>query len=90
MKFSKKILLGFVNGFGDPVGIASPWYMKLKVLMKRLYQLEDALSWDDPIPPGNRKEWVDVMVEALVTGVLRFPRSTKSVRATGSQTCSVW
>ena len=56
---------------------------KLKVLMKRLYQLQDALSWDDPTPPGNRQEWIDVMVEALVTGVLRFPRSTRPVKATG-------
>ena len=83
LKFSKRILLGFVNGFGDPLGMASPWYMKLKVQMKRLYELQDALSWDDPIPAGNRQEWIDVMVEALLTGVVQFPRSTRPARAGG-------
>ena len=83
VKLSKRILLGFVNGFGDPLGIASPWYMKLKVLMKKLYELQDALSWDDSIPIGNRQEWIDVMVEALVTGVLKFPRSTRPMKANG-------
>ena len=81
VKLSKRILLGFVNGFGDPLGIASPWYMKLKVLMKKLYELQEALSWDDLILVGNRQEWIDVMVEALETGLLKFSRSTRPARA---------
>ena len=84
-KLSKRILLGFVNGFGDPLGMASPWYMKLKLLMKKLYQLEDALSWDDLIPDSNRQEWIDVMVEALTTEHLMFPRSTRPLNATGER-----
>ena len=44
MKLSKRNLLGFVNGIGDPLGIGSPWYMKLKLLMKKLYLLESPLS----------------------------------------------
>ena len=83
MKLSKRILLGFVNCFGDPLGIASPWYMKLKMNMKRLYQLQDVLGWDDEIPSSNRQEWIDVMIEALVTGMLHFPRSTRPKNATG-------
>ena len=55
--------------------------MKLKVLMKKLYELQEALSWDDSIPVGNRQEWIDVMVEALETGVLKFSRSTRPARA---------
>ena len=47
MKFSKRILLEFVNGFGDPLGIASPWFMKLKTIMKKLYQVQEVLTWDD-------------------------------------------
>ena len=72
-----------MNCFGDPLGIASPWYMKLKMNMKRLYQLQDVLGWDDEIPSSNRQEWIDVMIEALVTGMLHFPRSTRPKNATG-------
>ena len=31
VKLTKRNLLGFVNGSGDPLGIGSPWYMKLKL-----------------------------------------------------------
>ena len=79
----KRNLLGFVNGFSDPLGIASPWYQKLKVQMKRLYMMEKPLSWDEPIPEQFRAEWIAVMVEALVQGVLPFPRSTRPSNATG-------
>ena len=85
MKFTKRILLGFVNGFGDPLGIASPWYMKLKTIMKKLYQLQEVLTWDDEIPSSSRQEWINVMEEALVTGILHFPRSTRPENATGFQ-----
>ena len=44
MHLCKSNLLGFVNGFSDPIGIASPWYMKLKLLMKKLFELEESLS----------------------------------------------
>ena len=39
---------------------------------------------DTPIPEENRKEWVDVMTEALEQGVLKFPRSTCPACASGS------
>ena len=84
IKFSKRILLGFVNGFGDPLGIASPWYMRLKLNMKKLYQLQEVLAWDDDIPSVYRQEWIDLMVEALTTKILHFPRSTRPVNATGN------
>ena len=57
--------------------------MKLKLLMKKLYQLNEPLSWDESIPLGNRQNWLDVTVEALTTGVLMFPRSTRPLNATG-------
>ena len=83
MGLCKRNLLGFVNGFSDPAGIASPWYQKLKVLMKKLYLLESPLSWDMAIPEQNRVEWIASMTEALEQGVLPFPRSTRPATATG-------
>ena len=83
MRLCKRNLLGFVNGFSDPSGIDSPWYQKLKTLMKELYLMENLLSWDMPIPEQNRSMWIDVMVEALEQGVLPFPRSTRPATATG-------
>ena len=80
---SKRNLLGFVNGLSDPLGIGSPWYMKQKLLMKKLFELENPLSWDDKVPDANREGWIEVMTEALVEGVLPFPRSTRPEHAIG-------
>ena len=79
----KRNLLGFVNGLSDPLGIGSPWYMKQKLLMKKLFELENPLSWDDKVPDANREGWIEVMTEALVEGVLPFPRSTRPEHAIG-------
>ena len=57
---SKRNLLGFVNGLSDPLGIGSPWYMKQKLLMKKLFELENPLSWDDKVPDANREGWIEV------------------------------
>ena len=84
VKLTKRILLGFLHGFCDPLGIASPWYMKLKVLMKELYELEAPLGWDDVIPVSNKEKWVAVMTEALLEGTLPFPRSTRPKNAVGT------
>ena len=57
IELTKRNLLRFVNGIGDPLGIGSPWYMKLKLLMKTLYQLETPLQGDDEIPADNHDGW---------------------------------
>ena len=57
--------------------------MKQKLLMKKLFELENPLSWDDKVPDANREGCIEVMTEALVEGVLPFPRSTRPEHAIG-------
>merc|ERR1712101_106564 len=48
---TKRILLGVTNGFGDFLGIATPFTIKFKIMMRELFMLEDALTWDEEPPP---------------------------------------
>ena len=80
----KRNLLGIVNSISDPLGIGSPWYLKLKLLMKKLFLLETPLSWDEAIPESNREEWIKIVSEALTVGVLPFPRSCRPENAIGT------
>ena len=73
---SKRILLGVVNGFGDFLGIAKPFTIRFQVLMRKLFMLEEPLTWDQAVPEQCRKEWVDLVVETLESGGVPFPRST--------------
>ena len=74
---TKRLLLGVVNGFGDFLGIASPFTIRYKVMMRQLFLLEESLTWDQPVPEQCRQVWVDLMVETLKSGTLEFPRCTR-------------
>ena len=76
-KLTKRMLLGVTNSFGDFLGIASPFTIRFKVLMRKLFQVEKPLNWDDDIPEFMREAWIEVIREALEHDHLSFHRSTK-------------
>ena len=80
-KLSKRMLLGITNSFGDLLGIASPFVIRFKVLMRKPFQLDPPLHWDDDIPQSLRLAWINLIVEALEHGDLEFNRSCKPVNA---------
>ena len=80
-KLSKRILLGITNSFGDFLGIASPFTIRFKDEMRKLFLLEEPLNWDDEVPENYKDQWINLIVEALETGSLDFPRSTRPANA---------
>lgn len=83
IKMTKRLLLGVTNSFGDFLGMASPFTIKMKLNMKKLFELDHPLGWDDDIPPGLRESWINLIVEALIADRLTFPRSTRPDNAVG-------
>ena len=83
IKMTKRLLLGVTNSFGDFLGIASPYTIRLKLLMKKLYEQDNPLAWDEDIPSGLRHAWIELISEALTHAVLTFPRSTRPANAIG-------
>ena len=65
IKFTKRNLLGVPAGNFDPIGIGSPYSIKLKIGLARLFDLEENLSWDDEIPQNMINWWVDILTEAI-------------------------
>ena len=80
---TKRLLLGVTNSFGDFLGIASPYTIKLKLSMKKMFELDIPLGWDEDIPSDMRDSWIAHIVEALVACYLYFPRSTRPDNAVG-------
>ena len=62
---TKRILLGVTNGFGDFLGIAAPFTINFKVLMRQLFLLEEPLTWDQEVPRECVDEWISLIAEAL-------------------------
>jgi hypothetical protein len=62
---TKRNLLGVTNGFGDFLGLASPFTVRFKVLMRDLFLLEEPVTWDQEVPAGVKDQWVGLITEAL-------------------------
>ena len=78
---TKRILLSQVNGVYDPLGLATPFTVRAKMMLRRLNQLN--LDWDDPIPAEERDEWIKFFAELFDMEKIRFARSTKPDGAKG-------
>ena len=50
LMMTKRNLLGVTNSFGDYLGIVEPFTIRFRLGMKNLFQQENPLAWDDPIP----------------------------------------
>ena len=83
IKLTKRNLLGIGASIYDPLGIASPYTIKLKMGMRQLFELEENLGWDDEIPASMVSWWINVMTEAIKVEMLRFKRRTKAKGYTG-------
>ena len=78
---SKRSLLSQVNGIYDPLGLATPFTVRAKILLRKLNAQK--LDWDDPIPQTERNEWIKFFGELFNMERVRFNRSTKPEGATG-------
>ena len=83
LKMTKRLLLGVTNSFGDFIGMATPFTIRLKLAMKKLFELELPLSWDEEVPDSVRDSWILLITEALSVESLEFPRSARPARALG-------
>jgi hypothetical protein len=78
---TKRLLLSQVNGIYDPLGIASPFTVRAKILLRKLNS--PPLDWDDPIPEEERMEWVEFFTDLFDMERVKIARSTKPITARG-------
>ena len=55
---TKRMILSQVNSIYDPLGLAGPYTVRAKILMRKLWTYETKLDWDDPIPEEYGREWM--------------------------------
>ena len=54
---TKRKVLSQVNSIYDPLGLASPYTVRAKILMRQLWTSETKFDWDDPISETYAQEW---------------------------------
>ena len=76
-----RICLGICNSQYDPLGLACPLVIRLKVVMKLLHQAQ--LGWSDNLPTNMKDQWWELVEMIVPAGDLAFLCSTKPEDATG-------
>ena len=76
------MILSVVNGLYDPLGLAAPFIVRAKIMLRFLVQSNN--GWDDAVSDQERQNWIKFFYEAFELEHIRFPRSTKPTEAIGS------
>merc|ERR1711867_384311 len=62
---SRRSLLALCNAVYDPLGLATPFTIKLKILMKETFSLDNPRDWDTLVSTTSVKEWATTLKEAI-------------------------
>ena len=80
---TKRMILSQVNGIYDPLGLATPFTIRAKIMMRRLFTEQKQLEWDDAIPEEYRDEWAQFFREMFNMEKIQFDRCVKPQAAVG-------
>ena len=83
IKLTKRIVLSQVNRIYDPMGLATPFTIRAKGLMRSLWISENKSDWDDPIPDMLKKEWMNFFDDLPNMEQEVFERCIKPANARG-------
>ncbi|KAL9953949.1 hypothetical protein ACROYT_G041431 [Oculina patagonica] len=59
------------------MGLAAPFTVRAKILMRQLWTSEEKLDWDDPIPEKYMREWITFFRDLRGMDRVMFPRCLK-------------
>ena len=79
-KLTKRICLGVTNTFVDFMGIAAPFVLNFKLLMKAIFDTKE-ISWNDQIPPNQLTSWTSLLTDTVKSHGLTFPRCSRPANA---------
>ena len=76
-QLTKRMILSQINSIYDPLGLAGPFTVRAKILMRHLWGSEQKLDWDDPIPEENRENWITFFKDLKDMDQVRFMKCVK-------------
>ena len=88
--FTKRQVLAQVNGIFDPLGLLSPFTVKAKILLRRIWRQDKKLGWDDPIPQSHLNDWITFFTELWEVEEIAFKRCVKPTNAIDNPTLIIF
>ena len=69
---TRRGILSMLSSVFDPLGLASPFVLKARLIVQRLCR--EKLGWDEPIPDNELKEWKKWTSELPDLALIKVPR----------------
>ena len=80
--YTRRICLRLVNSIFDPLGLVSPVTVRLKILMKEHFVIQDKYKkWDTLLEEDDRLEWIKVLRDIQELKQISVPRYCINVPA---------
>ena len=73
---TQRSMLSICNRIYDLLGLAAPYTIKLKLLMKDTLTVDNPGDWDSPVSSKLIKEWASAVKEGILQDSLWFPHAT--------------
>ena len=77
------MILSQINAIYDPLGLAGPFIVRAKILMRQLWNVK-SLGWDDIVPELYRKEWITFFKDLFNMQSISFSRCIKPADSIGN------
>ena len=74
-KITKRNILSYVNSIYDPLGLLSPFTVKAKIILRKIWVLQPKCDWDDDLPDDIKNEWNVIYSEIPQLRIIKFNRS---------------
>ena len=90
-QLTKRFILSKVNSLYDPLGLLSPFTVRAKILLRKLWAIQyPALDCDDLIPSHYHEEWSNFFDGTTRVHELKFRRCLKPIGAIGLPTLVIF
>ena len=80
---TKRIILAISNSIFDPMGIITPFTVRAKIILRKVWAYSPKIGWDDAIPNEILNEWNTFMMDMPNIQNLGFERSLTPEDAIG-------
>ena len=82
-KITKRSILSTVNSIFDPVGLLTPFTVRTKILLRRIWAYRPKIDWDDELPDEIERQWEEIVEDLKKIKELTFERSLTPEDAVG-------
>jgi hypothetical protein len=77
--FTRRGVLSTINSLFDPIGFVAPVVLQGKLLLRDMMNKDEALDWDDPLPPQYSTRWEAWSSSLYHLENLKIPRTYSDI-----------